>query len=170
MPQALALHRSALVSSALLAAANSADPLVRVQLANLIMAIAPLGYLKDDAPDDATAAQDCLRFLVASVSCCFVQLQLAAADAPQGGGVGSRWFRAKAKEGLGAAGAHDALLTHQWWWPRGGQWDSSGGSASMGAVGHGAVEQMRSVCGNALYLLATKVLGLLALLVQRYKY
>jgi len=133
---ALAGCRSSLVSSALLQAASSADPLVRVQLANLIMALAPLGYLDEDK----ALSQDCLRFLVASVCCTFPRLKGAVSGATAT--APSRWFGgSKSTSAAGAVGGSSEeaqMLMHQWWWPR-----------------EAGIEQMRSVCGNALFLLVS---------------
>jgi hypothetical protein len=131
---ALADCRSSLISSALLQAASSADPLVRVQLANLIMALAPLGYLDEDK----VLSQDCLRFLVASVCCTFPRLK----GASSGKTNESRWFggskATSAAVAVGASSEEAQMLMHQWWWPR-----------------EAGIEQMRSVCGNALFLLVS---------------
>jgi len=135
---ALADCRSFLISSALLQAASSTDPLVRVQLANLIMALAPLGYLDEDK----VLSQDCLRFLVASVCCTFPRLK--GASSGNTNNTQSRWFggskatSASAAVAVGASSEEAQMLMHQWWWPR-----------------EAGIEQMRSVCGNALFLLVS---------------
>jgi hypothetical protein len=164
VPAALNDCQTQVVGGALVQCANSSDALVRIQLANFLMAVAPLGLLHNTEE----IRHDSVCFLVASISCAFAELSLASSSPPAvtgGGGVASLASRlfggARGEGGRAAAPVHETGAAGvsgsevfapgqpaPWWWPR-----------EMGEEGtrDGAIKEMRSVCGNALYNLATKL-------------
>ena len=149
VPAALEASSSVVLTHAMIHCANSPDALVRVQLADLVMALAPLGYLHDDAASDVRG--DCVRFLVASASACRADLRVAARMSA-GGGVG--WFGGRGGGSRDGAATWDAAFSAaQWWWPGGVSSRDGDGVARL----QEALEQMRLVCGNGLYVLATKL-------------
>ncbi len=118
-----------LLCAALRHAAPSRDPLVRVKLAHLIMAVAPMELQLE-------VRRDCFSFLIASVSCTFAQLSVGAesARAPS-----SMWFGASAGRAKAANTQEDlAFVTHEWWWPQ----------------AAGGIEEMQTTCGNTCVHLA----------------
>lgn len=111
----------------LAALSSSPDPLVRIQIADLIMVIAPQGLL------DREGGSVLVRFLVASAAGCIT--------GPNTTTVRQGFFGRKV-----VVDQVETVSGRAWWWPRSG----GGGSAEPKA-------QLQQVAGTALYLLASTV-------------